>query len=201
MRCGSPTVAAGCDAMTRPRGWVRCAACSHPRSCSKLVHGVGSFLHAVGGQFWTPDETGTGLGTRVVGSSHFVDSRRGYRWHARLCSGSEAVMNALPVSVEARSLASRLLAHRCVCCTNSLTRGCMLQRAVLPIAEQLLGVGQVDPPAPSGTEPDESEELWTPRWTRGVYATLPGAKRKTDHSGIHTDGYAPISALVSVAAF
>ena len=110
------------------------------------------------GPFWTRDETDTGLGTRVVGNAHFVDSRRGYRWHARLCSADEAVMDALP-------------------------------RAVMPIAEQLLGEGEVEPPAPSGTQPHDGEEMWTPRWTRGVYGTLPGAKRKTDHSGIHTDGH------------
>lgn len=64
-----------------------------------------------------------------------------------------------------------------------------LPRAVLPLVEQLLGTG-VALPAPSPELPAEGERVWMPKWTRGIYCTLPGSPpRPADANGCHTDSH------------
>ena len=93
-------------------------------------------------------------------SQLFVNGRAGNRWHFGACGGEPAVMDALP-------------------------------RAVLPLVEQLLGSGgEVALPAPSPAVPREDERVWMPRWSRGIYCTLPGSPpRPADANGCHTDSH------------
>ena len=65
-----------------------------------------------------------------------------------------------------------------------------LPRAVLPLVEQLLGEGEVALPAPQGELPEEGERVWMPRWSRGIYCTLPGSPpRPNSANGCHTDSH------------
>ena len=65
-----------------------------------------------------------------------------------------------------------------------------LPRAVLPLVEQLLGEGEVALPAPHGELPEEGERVWMPRWSRGIYCTLPGSPpRPNSANGCHTDSH------------
>ena len=66
-----------------------------------------------------------------------------------------------------------------------------LPRAVLPLVEQLLGEGEVALPAPHGELPEEGERVWMPRWSRGIYCTLPSCSppRPNSANGCHTDSH------------
>ena len=65
-----------------------------------------------------------------------------------------------------------------------------LPRAVLPLVEQLLGHGSVALPAPAGDLPEDGERVWMPKWSRGIYCTLPGSPPRPAHAnGCHTDSH------------
>ena len=65
-----------------------------------------------------------------------------------------------------------------------------LPRAVLPLIEQLLGAGSVALPAPAGELPQLGERVWMPKWSRGIYCTLPGSPpRPPGANGCHTDSH------------
>lgn len=65
-----------------------------------------------------------------------------------------------------------------------------LPRAVLPLVEQLLGAGQTARPAASPAVPEQGERVWMPKWSRGIYCTLPGAPhRQPGTNGVHTDSH------------